>query len=85
MIREFAVQLTADGMIPIPEKLRRELELKPQQTLYIRTDSERGQIVIDLVTRREIADRIVALMRMAFEGVSLADLKAERADDANRR
>lgn len=84
MVTEFAVQLTPEGMVPIPESLRRELGLKPLQTVYLRRDARRGSLVIQLVTRQEIGDRIVALLREAFQGVTRADLKAARADDAHR-
>jgi len=85
MVTEFPVKLTADRMIPIPEPLWRELGLKPQQTVYLRQDSESGNLVIQLVTRQEIGERLVALMTEAFEGITWADIKAGRADDAHRR
>lgn len=83
MVKEFAVQLTADGMLPIPESLSRALGLKPLQTVYLRSDDEQRQLVIQLATRKEIGDRIVELMREAFEGVTWADIEAGRADDRN--
>lgn len=84
MVTEFAVKLTPDGMVPIPEPLQRELGLKPQQTVYLRHDAAGGQLVIYLVTRQEIGERILALMREAFQGVTRDDLKAGRVDDAYR-
>ncbi len=85
MNTEFAVKLTPEGMIPIPEPLRRELGLKPLQTVYLRTDAEHHHLVIQLIARQEVGDRIVALMSEAFQGITGADLKAGRADDAHRR
>jgi bifunctional DNA-binding transcriptional regulator/antitoxin component of YhaV-PrlF toxin-antitoxin module len=84
MVTEFAVKLTTDGMIPVPESLQRELGLKPQQTVYLRLDSANGGLVIQLVTRQEVGDRLLALTREAFQEVTWADIQAGRRSDAYR-
>lgn len=85
MSTEVTVQVTDEGAIPIPETLRRELGLKPLQTVSLRTDPEHGQLVVQLAAREEIGERIVELMSEALQGVAARDIQAGRVDDAHRR
>jgi bifunctional DNA-binding transcriptional regulator/antitoxin component of YhaV-PrlF toxin-antitoxin module len=78
MSAEFAVKVTPEGMIPIPEPLRQELGLKPLQTVYLQTDAEHHHLVIQLTARKEIGERIVALMSEAFQGITEIEIKAGR-------
>ncbi len=78
MVKEFTVQLTAEGLRPIPESIRRELGLRPLQTVYLQEDIEHGQLIIQSVARQQIADKVVALMSAAFEGVTWADIQVGR-------
>jgi bifunctional DNA-binding transcriptional regulator/antitoxin component of YhaV-PrlF toxin-antitoxin module len=84
MNTEFAVQLTTEGMIPVPEPLQRELGLRPQQIVYLRRDEASGNLIIEIATPQAVGDRIVALMAEAFQDVTWTDLQVERADDVNR-
>ena len=84
MNTEFAVKLTPESMIPLPESLQRELGLKPLQTLYLRMEPEHHRLIIQLITRQEIGDRIVGLMNEAFEGVTESDIQAGRRDNTRR-
>ncbi len=79
--KTITVQVTGDGMIPVPTELRQQLGLKPFQTVRLKEIG--GQLVVTL-SRREVGERVVALMREVLVGVTQADIDEGRLDDAYR-
>jgi bifunctional DNA-binding transcriptional regulator/antitoxin component of YhaV-PrlF toxin-antitoxin module len=73
------VQITPDGMLPIPEALRRELGLESAQTVQL-TPQDNGLIVRPL-SQQEIGDRIVMMLKKALAGLTWEDIQAERSSD----
>ena len=80
--RPIAVQITPEGAIPLPVELLEELSLKPSQTVYLRP--EKDALVVQPVPRRELADRILDLMRESLRDVNWSEIEAGRADHADR-
>ena len=76
-----AVQVTPEGMIPVPAEIRESLGISPAQTVFLR--KENGWLVV-MPSRQEIGDRLLELMRIGLAGVTQADLEAGRVDDAHR-
>ena len=84
MITEFSVQITPERTIPIPDPLWQELALQPRQTIYLRRDAGEDRFVIHLLTRQQIGERIVELMKDALHGTTWSEIEAGRIDDGNR-
>jgi antitoxin component of MazEF toxin-antitoxin module len=80
--KSIAVQITREGMIPLPVELLEELRLEPSQTVYLKT--EKDALVVQPVSRHELADRILDLMRESLQGVTWTEIEAGRADHADR-
>ena len=77
-----AVQVTADGKIPIPLEVRQELGLLPLQVVYLRLGA--SGLVIQLMSRQEMMARVVGLMRANFSDMSADELHEGREDDEHR-
>ena len=77
-----AVQMTADGKIPIPVEVRQALGLAPLQTVYLHLGPK--GLVIQRMSRQEIVNRIRELMRACFAEFSDDELLQGRVDDEYR-
>ncbi|MGQ9627611.1 MAG: AbrB/MazE/SpoVT family DNA-binding domain-containing protein [Anaerolineae bacterium] len=77
-----SVQITEDGKIPIPKELQEQLGLAPFQTVYL---SRRGdELLIKTMSRQEIGERIVQLLKEGLKGISWEEVEQGRNDDAHR-
>lgn len=56
------VHITPEGFIPIPESVRKELDLKPSQTVMLHT--EQGRLIVEKPSRQQI---IAELERLCNE------------------
>jgi len=72
------VQVTKDGMIPIPAELSKELGLKPLQTVYLKKSE--GHLLV-MLSPQGIGKRIVALMQEGLAGLTQTDIDEARMTD----
>lgn len=77
--RVMTAEITLDGMLPIPEELRRDLGLEPTRTVQLAKQD--NSLVVRPLSQQEIGDRIVALLKDALTGLTWEEIKAERAQD----
>ena len=77
-----SVQITEDGKIPIPAELGKELGFVPKQTVYLRRRDD--ELIIKAMSRQEIGERIVQLLKEGLSRVSWETIEDERNDDAHR-
>ena len=76
-----AVQVTSEGMIPIPAKLSQQLGLKPLQTVYLKEDN--GFLLV-MRSREEIGKRIISLLQEGLQGLTQNDLDKDRLTNEDR-
>lgn len=76
-----AVQVTSEGMIPIPTKLSQQLGLKPLQTVYLKEDN--GFLLV-MRSREEIGKRIISLLQEGLQGLTQKDLDKDRLNNEDR-
>ena len=77
--KTITVQVTEDGMIPIPTELREGLGIKPLQFVYLKKNKDH---LVMMLSRREIGERIVDLLKEGLAGFTQTDLDQERALEA---
>jgi bifunctional DNA-binding transcriptional regulator/antitoxin component of YhaV-PrlF toxin-antitoxin module len=76
------VQITEDGKIPVPKELQEQLRLAPFQTVYL--TREGGRLLVITMSRQEIGERIVQILKEGLSGVAWEEIERERDDDAHR-
>jgi len=76
------VQITEDGKIPVPKELQEELRLAPFQTVYLTREGDR--LLVITMSRQEIGERIVQILKEGLSGVAWEEIERERDDDAHR-
>jgi bifunctional DNA-binding transcriptional regulator/antitoxin component of YhaV-PrlF toxin-antitoxin module len=76
------VQITEDGKIPIPKELQEQLRLAPFQTVYLTREGDR--LLVITMSRQEIGERIVQILKEGLSGVAWEEIERERDDDAHR-
>ena len=81
-VEPIAVQLTADGKIPVPDEFRRALGWRPQQTIYLQRDAQ--GLTVQAISQQAIMHQILELMRTHFAEFDNGELLRGRIDDENR-
>jgi len=76
------VQITEDGKIPVPKELQEQLRLAPFQTVYFTREGDR--LLVITMSRQEIGERIVQILKEGLSGVAWEEIERERDDDAHR-
>jgi len=76
------VQITEDGKIPVPKELREQLRLAPFQTVYLAREGNR--LLVTTMSRQEIGERIVQILKEGLSGVAWEEVERGRDDDAHR-
>lgn len=76
------VQITEDGKIPVPQELQEQLRLVPFQTVYLTREDDK--LLVTTMSRQEIGERIVHLLREGLSGVAWEEIEQGRDDDAPR-
>jgi bifunctional DNA-binding transcriptional regulator/antitoxin component of YhaV-PrlF toxin-antitoxin module len=76
------VQITEDGKIPVPKELQEQLRLAPFQTVYLTREGDR--LLVITMSRQEIGERIVQILKEGLSGVAWEEIEQERDDDAHR-
>jgi bifunctional DNA-binding transcriptional regulator/antitoxin component of YhaV-PrlF toxin-antitoxin module len=76
------VQITEDGKIPVPKELQEQLRLAPFQTVYLTREGDR--LLVITMSRQEIGERIVQILKEGLSGVAWEEIERERDDDAHR-
>ena len=76
------VKITEDGKIPVPKELQEQLRLAPFQTVYLTREGDR--LLVITMSRQEIGERIVQILKEGLSGVAWEEIERERDDDAHR-
>ena len=76
------VQITEDGKIPVPQELREQLRLAPFQTVYLAREGDK--LLVTTMSRQEIGERIVQILKEGLSGVAWEEVERGRDDDASR-
>ena len=70
------VQITEDGKIPVPQELQEQLRLVPFQTVYLTREDDK--LLVTTMSRQEIGERIVHLLREGLSGVAWEEVERGR-------
>jgi len=71
----FRVCITPEGSIPIPESVRKELDLKPTQMVILHT--EQGKLIVEKPSRQQVIAELERLCNELRSGEPLEQIWAE--------
>jgi len=69
------VSITSEGFIPIPESVRKELDLKPLQMVTLHT--EQGRLVVEKPSRQQVIAELGRLCDQLRSGEPLEQIWTE--------
>jgi antitoxin component of MazEF toxin-antitoxin module len=69
------VCITSEGFIPIPESVRKELDLKPAQMVMLHT--EPGRLIVEKPSRQQVIAELECLCNELRSGEPLEQIWAE--------
>lgn len=72
------VKITKKGMLPIPKEIRERHGFLPDVEVTIRDENDK--IVVEKMSRKEIGEEILRLLREGLEGVTPKDIEEGRKD-----
>ena len=69
--------------MPVPQELQEQIRLVPFQMVYLAREGDK--LLVTTMSRQEIGERIVHLLKEGLSGVAWEDIERGRNDDAQKQ